>query len=264
MKSSSSDKKTISILGSGWLGLPLAKHFVDQGYRVKASTRSAERISIIEENGAQCFIVDIDQESDIDDFLEANILVVNITSKNIEGFAILIKAIEKSPIKKVIFVSSTSVYQNTNQMVSEADGVENELSPLFQIENLFRNSTQFETSIIRFAGLFGYSRHPGRFFAERPIPQPDAPVNLIHRDDCINIIDCIIAQEQWNEVFNACADTHPSKREFYSHAREMMGLPAPLIGDPGRVGFKMISNEKVKQALNYAFIHADLMAWSGL
>ena len=259
-----SNKKTISILGSGWLGLPLTKHFIDQGYRVKASTRSAERTSTIEESSARCFIVDIDQESDIGDFLEANILIVNVTSKNIEGFTRLIKAIEKSPIKKVIFVSSTSIYQNADQIISEADGAENELSPLFQIENLFRNNTQFETTIIRFAGLFGYSRHPGRFFAERPIPQPEAPVNLIHRDDCINIIDRIIAQEQWNEVFNACADTHPSKREFYSHTREMMGLPAPEMGNSDQAGFKMINNEKVKQALNYAFIHGDLMAWSGL
>ena len=254
--------KTISILGRGWLGLPLAKHFVERGYYVKASTRSADRTEKIEESGAQCFIVDIDQGSDVEGFLDANILIVNITSKSIEGFSRLIQVVEKSSIKKVIFVSSTSVYRNTNQIISEVDGAENELSPLFQIENLFRNNTQFETTVIRFAGLFGYSRHPGRFFAQRPIPQSDAPVNLIHRDDCINIIDRVVEQEQWNQVFNACADTHPSKREFYSHTREMMGLPAPAMGDSGEVDFKIICNQKVKQALSYTFIHGDLMAWS--
>ncbi len=149
-------------------------------------------------------------------------------------------------------------------MVSEDDGAENALSPLYQIENLFFNNTNFQATIIRFAGLFGYSRHPGRFFGERPIPQPDAPVNLIHRDDCINIIDRIIEQGKWSEVFNACADTHPSKREFYSHARKMMGLPEPAMGGPGQPAFKMINNEKVKHALDYAFIHEDLMGWSGL
>ena len=256
--------KTISILGSGWLGLPLAEYFVQQGYEVKASTRSVERQAEIEAVNARPFVVDIDLDTDVEAFLQADILVVNITSKNVRGFENLIKGVEKSPIDKVIFVSSTSVYNNANKLVSEADGAENELSPLFQIENLFRNSPYFHTTVIRFAGLFGYSRHPGRFFASRPIPQPDAPVNLIHRDDCINIIDHIVEQEQWNEVFNACADTHPSKREFYSHARKMMGMPAPVMGDSGQADFKKISNEKIKQALNYAFIHADIMAWSGL
>jgi nucleoside-diphosphate-sugar epimerase len=264
MHSSSSNKKTISILGSGWLGLPLAKHFVDQGYRVKASTRSVDRMPEIEAVGAKPYIVDIDQDTSFSDFFGSELLIVNITSKNIDAFKRLVKEAERSLTSNVLFVSSTSVYQNTNKMVSENDGAENLQSSLYQIENLFQNNTQFETTVIRFAGLFGYSRHPGRFFAERPIPQPDTPVNLIHRDDCINIIDRIVEQEKWNEVFNACADTHPSKGEFYSHAREMMGMPAPVMADSGQAGFKMISNEKVKQALNYAFIHADLMAWSGL
>jgi len=256
--------KTISILGSGWLGLPLAKYFVQQGYEVKASTRSIARQAEIETENIRSFVVDIDLDSDFEAFLQADILLVNITSKNIKGFKRLIKEVEKSPIDKVIFVSSTSVYKNTNKLVSEADGAENQQSELFQIENLFRKCTRIETTIIRFAGLFGYNRHPGRFFAQRPIPQPDAPVNLIHRDDCINIIDRIVKQEQWGEVFNACADTHPSKREFYSHARELMGLPAPAMGNSEQAGFKVISNEKVKLALNYTFIHADLMDWSGL
>jgi len=251
--------ESISILGSGWLGLPLAKHFAERGFSVKASTRSADRMSAIQATGAEGYLVDIDQASDWSGFLDAPILIVNITSKNIEGFARLIHAIAKSPIEKLIFVSSTSVYPNTNTVVCEDEHAENEQSPLFQIETMFRNSTQFQTTIIRFAGLFGYSRHPGRFFAERPIPQPDAPVNLIHRDDCINVIDGIIRQNKWNEVFNACAVTHPGKGEFYTHARSRMGLPPPVMGSSEQTSFKIVSNEKIRRALGYEFIHADLM-----
>ena len=43
-------------------------------------------------------------------------------------------------IKKVIFVSSTSVYENKNRTISESDGEESKLSPLITIENLFKNS----------------------------------------------------------------------------------------------------------------------------
>lgn len=259
-KLSKSLLKTISILGSGWLGLPLAEHFIQQGYVVKASTRSIERSKDIEAIGAKSFVVDIDQSlAEIGEFFDSDILLVNITSKNIEGYYRLINEIEKALVRKVIYVSSTSVYQNTNSIVTEGECAENEANPFYQIENLFRSNEYFQTTVIRFAGLIGYSRHPGRFFGDRKIPQPEAPVNLIHRDDCIAIIDGIVKQEVWGEVFNACADTHPSKREFYSYARKSLGVAPPEFDEPNGTGYKIISNEKIKQALGYDFIHADLI-----
>ena len=97
--------KTISILGSGWLGLPLAEHFIQQGYAVKASTRSIERSRDIEAIGAKFFVVDIDQPlAETSEFLDSDILLVNITSKNIEGFHRLINKLEKALVRKVIYV----------------------------------------------------------------------------------------------------------------------------------------------------------------
>lgn len=252
--------KTISILGSGWLGLPLAKHLVQQGYEVKASTRTAKRFEAIKACAVIPFVVDIENlAGDIEIFLQADILIINITSKNIAAYKTLVSKIETSPVTKIIFVSSTSVYRNTNSMVTESDGAEDRDSPIFQIEYLFSSKQSFQTTIVRFAGLIGYDRHPGRFFGERKVPQPDTPVNLIHRDDCINILDNIIQQGIWGEVLNACTNTHPSKREFYSHARQVLGLPAPEFEESTDARFKIISNEKIRRVLGYRFIHADLL-----
>ena len=91
------------------------------------------------------------------------------------------------------------------------------------------------------------------------MPQADAPVNLIHLDDCLGIIDAILQQQAWGETFNGCADTHPSKREFYSYARKLMGLPAPEFDTETEVKYKIISNQKIKTKLNYTFQHPDLM-----
>ena len=52
--------KTISILGSGWLGLSFAEYFAALDYRVKVSTRSSERLQELATTGAEPFIVDID------------------------------------------------------------------------------------------------------------------------------------------------------------------------------------------------------------
>lgn len=232
-----------------------------QGHPVKASTTSKSRLAKLASVKAEPFIVNIDMlPDDIQTFLQANVLIINITSKDIDGFRKLISEIEKSEIGKVIFVSSTSVYDANNKTISESDGEESALSPLLTIENLFRNSDKFQTTIVRFGGLIGYSRNPGRFFRKgRTVQDPDANVNLIHRDDCIQIISQIVEQEVWGEVFNCCADTHPTKREFYSQAAESIGELAPEFADSGAKSFKIISNQKVKKFLNYEFSHADLM-----
>ena len=135
--------KMISILGSGWLGLPLAQHLILMGHHVKASTTSENRLPELSSIKVEPFLVDIEQlSSDLQTFLQANILIINIPSKNIEGFIELLKEIENSEIEKVLFVSSTSVYENKNKTISESDGEESTQSPLLTIENLFRSSNK--------------------------------------------------------------------------------------------------------------------------
>lgn len=252
---------TISILGSGWLGLPLAQDFIKAGYEVKASTTSENRTADLASIGANPFIVNIDTlTSNVNNFLQSDILIVNITSKNIDGFSNLAARIEASDIRKIIFVSSTSVYENSKRMMTESDTEYYKESPLLEIENLFQHCHGIETTIVRFGGLIGYRRHPGNFLkSKRVVQNPDSPVNLIHRDDCIGIIKKIVEQQVWGETFNCCADTHPGKREFYTRAVSLIGGTLPTFGESNTSAGKIISNHKVKQLLNYEFKHPDLM-----
>jgi nucleoside-diphosphate-sugar epimerase len=251
----------ISVLGSGWLGLPLARRLAQAGHYVRASTTSPARFAEIRASGAIPFIIEISHISDIlREFIRSDILIVNIPSRDGEGFSGLIDELALSPVKHVIYASSTSVYPNANSVISETDGVELSTSPFLIIENLFRNCNRFNTTVLRFGGLIGYSRHPGRFFSHgRPVQNPDATVNLIHRDDCIGIICKVMEKQAWGEVFNCCADTHPSRREFYSQAARSLGLAEPVFEDNGRSPGKTINNHKLKRVLGYEFKHPDLM-----
>jgi 3-hydroxyisobutyrate dehydrogenase-like beta-hydroxyacid dehydrogenase len=47
----------ISILGCGWLGLPLAKALLENGFAVKGSTTSQEKLSVLENSGIQPFLI---------------------------------------------------------------------------------------------------------------------------------------------------------------------------------------------------------------
>ncbi|GHB70188.1 NAD(P)-dependent oxidoreductase [Psychrosphaera saromensis] len=266
--------RKISVLGGGWLGYPLAQELVQLGASVNLSTRSQQRKHSFDINtdmdtntqikakALSAFLVDIENlSSDVTDFLNAEVLVVNITNKNIPAFAALIEKIEQSPIKHVMFISSTSVYPDNNGVISESDKLESAEHPLSKIEWLFKQSNSFDTTVIRFSGLIGYERHPGRFFRNgKTIKNAQAKVNLIHRDDCLNIICQIINEDIWSEDFNVCSDTHPNKQEFYTHAAKSLGVEPAQCETNSTPAFKVIDNAKVKARLNYQFVYPDVMA----
>ncbi|AGH81156.1 epimerase [Psychromonas sp. CNPT3] len=254
-------QKKISVLGSGWLGLPLAECLISRGYDVKGSTRSSARFDLLQQKGVPAFLLDISQEKyDADEFFNADILIVNIPYKGIEAFVTLTSAIQKANIKHVIFISATSVYANKEGMVSENDA----LVPcaLVDIENLFTTNQSFDTTIIRFSGLLGYGRDPALFFTgDRCIKNPASSVNMIHRDDCIKIIYSVIESNAWGEIYNACSDTHPSRKLFYCAAAKTLAMPAPKFLEQTDNHDKVISNQKIKVDLNYRFLHPNLLGF---
>jgi len=268
--------KRISILGSGWLGLPLAVELKQLGHPIKASSRSEARLSQVEQANLSAYVYDIEANQNDVSFLQADILIINITSKNIDAFKNLITKVETSPIKEILFVSSTSVYQDSldqnAKAITESDQDALVSCPLLTIENLFRDNSHFETTIIRFSGLIGYQRHPGRFFAKiqedgsvkcKPIKNPEAAVNMIHRDDCIGIIKAILKADAWGEVFNGCSSHHPCRRDFYTHAiTDFSGIKTVEITfiENENTTYKVISNEKVKTHLKYHFIKDNLLS----
>ena len=252
-------KNNISILGCGWLGLPLALTLTKNGYSIKGSTTSEIKVKLLNNNGVQPFIIDLsNRESEFEEFLNSEVLIIAIPSKNIVGFKNLISHIENSKIKNILFISSTSVYPNSNSIVTEEHLIYK--TPLSEIELLFKTNTNFKSTILRFGGLIGYDRKPGNFFKNgKIINYPDAFVNLIHRDDCIQIIKEIIAKNIWDKTLNACADTHPKKRDFYAKEFKKEGRNNPTFNELASNEYKIINSDQLKSILNYNFIYSDLM-----
>lgn len=259
----------ISILGCGWLGFPLAKALLNNGYIVKGSTTSAEKIVVLENSGIQAFQVLLDSESvsgPVDELLvESTIAIIDIPPKlrgNQSGDFVgkiknLLPYIEKSSVEQVIFISSTSVYGDENDQVTE----ETPLNPdseggrqLAIVEAILQNNLHFKTTVLRFGGLIGEDRNPARFLAGKEnLDNPDAPINLIHQKDCIGIIMKIIANEAWDDTFNAAAPHHPFREIYYTQKAIDFGLtPATFDHSKPSVG-KTILVDKVKNILDYTF-----------
>lgn len=249
----------ISILGSGWLGLPLAQRFQKAGHDVALSTRTSAKISTLSEEKLNPYLIDIENFSDnIQTFLAANTLIINITCKQLSAYQVLVSEIEKSPIEHVLFISSTSVYPSHQGECKESDVLESDTN-LRTIEKLFTDNTHFDCTVIRFAGLIGPKRHPGRFFATgKSVKDANAKVNLIHLVDCLKLIETILLQGAWGEIFNGCADNHPTKQAYYTAMALSLGYPEPHCIVVENSTTKTICNEKIKAELGYEFIYPDV------
>jgi nucleoside-diphosphate-sugar epimerase len=245
---------------------------LEKGFSVKGSTTSFEKISALESNGIQPFQIELSQteiKGEIDSFLEnSEILIIDIPPKlrsiSSENFVKkienLIPFIEKAKIEKVIFISSTSVYSDaplTALRVTESTKPNPETESgkqLLATEILLQSNANFKTTVVRFGGLIGDNRHPIHFLAGRKnIENPEAPINLIHQEDCIGIIEAIVKQECWNETFNAVAPFHPTRKEYYTQKAKELGLLLPEFVN-SKIGFgKIILSDKVEKVLDYHF-----------
>ncbi len=270
----------ISILGCGWLGLPLAKALLENGISINGSTTSVEKISLLENLGIQPFLIALESNNvsgNIETFLRGSkTLIIDIPPKlrgnskedfvgKIETF---IPFIEKSAIENVLFISSTSVYGNTSTALSVTEDTETcpeteSGRQLVLAEQLLQSNSNFKTTILRFGGLIGEDRHPVKFLAGREnLENPEAPINLIHQKDCIGIILKIVCHtepvEVWNEIFNAVASFHPSREAYYTQKANEFNLALPKFNHEKLSIGKTILNGKIKTILNYTFTEPNL------
>lgn len=265
-------KDKISILGIGWLGFPLAKKLIEIGYDVKGSTTSESKLEHLKNNNIQPYQIELSENKivgNMEEFLNGSeFLIIDIppklrsnpTENFVEKIKLLTSFIEKSTIKNVLFVSSTSVYADAFPIASiDENSIPNPDSEsgkqLLQSEELLLSNKNFKTTILRFGGLIGEDRHPINFLAGKSnVENSDAPINLIHQEDCIGIICEILNQVQnINIIFNAVTPHHPSRKEYYQKKAENSNLPLPIFAKNQESKGKIISSSKIETVLNYRF-----------
>lgn len=235
----------ISILGCGWLGFPLAKKLVEDGYSVKGSTTTASKMQELSSEGITPYkleLYDNGVQGDIHSFLSGSEILlidippglrknpeINFTSK----ITNIISNIEYSGIKKVIFVSSTSVFEDQENFPeyteeSKTNGTSKAAKQLIDCENALCNNQNFSTSVIRFGGLISQDRHPVTMLSNKSgLKNADAPANLIQREDCIELLSKIIENDEFSTVFNAAYPEHPKKSEYYTKEAKSRNIKVP-------------------------------------
>ena len=253
--------QTISILGCGWLGKQLGASLLSRGYEVRGSTTSEANVAALDAIGIIPFVFDVENvPAEVRSFFHTDVLIISLPPRirvqKGEQYILQIKeamnAARSGNVGNIIMFSTTSVYPDLNRLVTEQDA--DPAHPVVRAERIVQLSGIGNT-IIRFAGLFGMGREPGRFLAgKKDVPGALTFVNLIHADDCVGIVRRIIEENAWGHILNACADDHPTKKEFYTKAATALGMEPPTLVDTP-ADYKIVSNSRLKEVLCYQMIH---------
>lgn len=242
--------KKIGIIGCGWLGLPLAKSLIQDQYTVLGTTTSDSRMELLKKAGITPFAIalrDKGIEGNIENFLsELDLLIINVPPQlrsdpkesYIKKMLHLYDKIKNTSLKRIIFISSTSVYGDITGTVTEDSPTRPNTESgrqLLAVENILLNDGERNTNIIRFGGLIGPSRHPVTYLAGKSdLTNGDDQVNLIHLDDCIGIIKLIINGNWENKVINGVYPLHPTKESYYTQEAIKRGLLPPIYAKPSK------------------------------
>lgn len=261
--------KTISILGCGWLGFPLANLLVQDGFSVKGSTTSPEKIGALKEAGIQPFHLNLPLQNttkEQEDFFDCDLLFINIPPRtrsrgpdaHLAQIQSIIPLVKEHT--KIIYVSATSVYPKINTAITEDTPVDKDserAKALFQVENLLTEHFTNNLCIARFGGLMGYDRFPGKYIAGKEVTETDTPVNYIHQDDAAALSTLLIKHFK-PTIYNVVAPEHPTKKEVYLNSTQQFNLEPPVFKkETSSEDKRYISSEKIIKELNYSFKYPD-------
>lgn len=251
--------KTISILGCGWYGFALAEALLADGYKVKGSTTSENKLVQLKEAGIVPYLVNLATQEFDAIFFNCDVLIISIPPRKnnnaLVSYVDQIKMIAHvAKAKQVIFISSTGIYQDGNFIVNEntiPEPTSETGKLLLAAETALRDNPAFTTTVIRFGGLIGPNRNLATHFAGRTgISNGLAPINLIHLQDCISLTKAIISRNTFGMIYHGVSPNHPTRANFYTQACIESGFEKPEFINE-LLDWKQIESVVVPNVLNY-------------
>ncbi|MEX0445317.1 SDR family oxidoreductase [Xenorhabdus sp. SGI246] len=236
--------KKVSIIGLGWLGMPLAQALQRSSIQVVGSKTTPDGVEAACMCGVDCHLLNLAPEiictpDKLEQIMSVDVLVLTLPVSRVAGggaeyvraVQLLVDTALSYSVPHIIFTSSTSVY-------GSSIGHLNEDAPLFpetqsaralvELENWLHQLPNTSVDILRLAGLVGSGRHAGRFLSgQKAIAGGENAVNLVHQDDAISAIKLLIQRSEGGNIYNLCAPEHPKRSEFYSQACRQLNLTPP-------------------------------------
>ncbi len=264
----------ILIAGCGYLGTLLGQDLAKSGHETWGLRRDILALRELEKSGLHPFHANLLSPDSLKNLPVVDYVVMcqapskkndDYRSTYYEATKNFLQALT-SPLKKIIFISSTSVYSTQDgSWVDEAtDPIANNhgdreasenAKVLLSAEELILKSKQPST-VLRLSGIYGENRNRVKPLMEGRI-QPvfsDVYMNRIHVTDIVRAIRLLLEKGKSGEIYIGSDDSPSTQKEFYSWVFEKLSIPVSENGTPRMVtppvhgqSNKRCSNKKIKE-----------------
>lgn len=267
--------KKIAIVGLGWLGMPLALSLQARGYAVLGSKTTPDGVEAATLCGIESYLLRLEPQLVCDSehqtrLFDVDGLVVTLPARRSgDGDDFYAQAVQQvvdtalaQGVPRIIFTSSTSVYGDAEDRVTETTPlrpVTHSGRVLTMLESWLHALPGTEVDIVRLAGLVGPGRHPGRFMAGKTgLANGQSGVNLVHLDDVIEAIILLLETPHGGHIYNICAPQHPARAEFYPQMAKRLGVAPPTFSQPQeKQGGKLVDGTLICRELGMVYQYPD-------
>jgi len=259
--------KKIAIIGLGWLGRPLASLLKKDEWLVKGSTTRFDKADVLRNEAIETYVYHSSIGVQFPKALsDADALFLNVppgirSALNKEAAARdYVKEMNKIlgefdfSRTHLVAASSTSVYPEQNTLLDESFGALGIPSgeageALREYERNCLDIGGPNTTILRFAGLYGQDRHPVRFFTGRDkIQGGQQRVNMVSKERCLTVLRNVFNKPVYGEILNVVNSDYPTREEFYTKACKELELEKPQFAPDGKTAYgRMVSSAKIEE-----------------
>jgi nucleoside-diphosphate-sugar epimerase len=229
------------VAGCGFLGAEVARRLAAEGWEVTGCTHSAESAAALAGEPFKVVAGDFTRAEEAARWGTFDTIIHSASSRRggadeyrhvyFEGLRTLIETCAPA---RVVFVSSTSVYAQTDgSIVTE----ESDAAPTRETGRILREAEELALAaggaITRLAGIYGRGRSVllKKFFSgeARIEGSGERWLNQIHRDDAASAIAAIV-RARATGIFNVADDTPLTQRALYAYLAERFARPLPPEG----------------------------------
>jgi nucleoside-diphosphate-sugar epimerase len=254
------------IIGAGYVGSALLKHWQNKGYALYTTTLSEDKMVTLRPFAKDVYLLKGNDHTLLPQLIEKmDVISVTIAPKALSNYrdcyletaknlVFILRHCHKMPY--ILYTSSTSVYGNHGgKIVDEAaerlNNTENG-KILIKTEDLYLSYQN--SCVLRLGGIHG----PGRTLSMRAqrlsnsyLPDAEHPTNNVALKEILQAIDVCVAKKNQG-VFNVVSDSHPTKKELYLPLCAELKIPPPLFIDEGgeissHSSYCIVSNAKIKR-----------------
>ncbi|MBZ4020956.1 NAD(P)-dependent oxidoreductase [Rhodobacter sp. TJ_12] len=268
--------KTLLSIGHGYSARALGRLLLSQGWRIIATSRSAEKVEMLRSEGLEAMV----WTGGPLPLSEATHLLSSVGPDS-TGDPVL--AAQKDAIAAAQHLTWVGYLSTVGVYGDHAGGWVDEDTPLTPgtARGKARVAAEAEWQalglplhIFRLAGIYGPGRGPFakvRNGTARLIIKPGQVFSRIHVDDIAQVLAVSIAQPNPGRVYNVCDDLAAPPEDVLAYAAELLGLPRPpeepfdpSTMTPMAASFyaenKRVRNDRLKEELGVQLRYPDYRA----